>query len=81
MATVTASLSASDVLTPEELAENLKVSRSWVMDQLRPRNRRENPLPYFRVGRFPRFSWTAVSDWMKTNENSAPVPAKKKTRR
>ena len=70
-------MSPADILTPEQLAEALKVSRSWVMDQLRPRNRRANPLPYFRVGRFPRFSWAAVSAWMATNEHAAPEPRKK----
>ena len=45
----------SDILTPEQLAANLKVTRAWVLDQLRPRNRRANPLPYFRVAVPPVF--------------------------
>jgi hypothetical protein len=73
LTTITA-IQPSDILTPEQLAANLKVSRAWVLDQLRPRNRRVNPLPYFRVGRFPRFSWTAVASWL------ASSPAKKERR-
>jgi hypothetical protein len=67
------SIQPSDILTPEQLAANLKVTRAWVLDQLRERNRRTNPLPYFRVGRFPRFSWTAVTAWLATT-----APAKRR---
>jgi hypothetical protein len=62
-------LQPSDLLTPEQLAANLKVSRAWVLDQLRARNRRSNPLPYFRVGRFPRFSWPAVTAWLAAKKS------------
>ncbi|MGA7511344.1 MAG: hypothetical protein WBW46_00530 [Candidatus Sulfotelmatobacter sp.] len=68
----------SDILTPEQLAANLKVTRAWVLDQLRPRNRRANPLPYFRVGRFPRFSWLAVTAWLAASQSA---PAKKSRER
>jgi hypothetical protein len=66
-------LPASDILTPEQLAANLKVTRAWVLDQLRARNRRARPLPYFRVGRFPRFSWVAVTAWLAASQHAAPA--------
>ena len=69
---VAITIEPSDILSPDQLAENLKVSRAWVLDQLRARNRRENPLPYFRVGRFPRFSWNAVAEWLVTNHHATP---------
>jgi hypothetical protein len=66
-------ITPSDILTPDQLAANLKVSRAWVLDQLRARNRRARPLPYFRVGRFPRFSWAAVTAWLTANQQAAPA--------
>ena len=55
-----------DLLTPAELAERLKVSPSWVFEQTRERARirNRNPLPCIRLGKYIRFSWTAVCEWM-----------------
>lgn len=55
-----------DLLTPQELAERLKVSPSWVFEQTRERAkiRNRNPLPCIRLGKYIRFSWTAVCEWM-----------------
>lgn len=52
----------SDILTPAELAARLKVNPQWVYEQMRPS--RKNPVPVLRAGRFLRFSWTAVCQWM-----------------
>jgi len=52
----------SDLLTPSELAERLKVPQSWVYEMMRPS--RKTSLPVLRAGRHLRFSWTAVCAWM-----------------
>jgi hypothetical protein len=56
----------SDLLTPEELAARLKVSKSWVFEQTRQRAkiRNKTPLPCIRLGKYCRFSWVAVCAWM-----------------
>jgi predicted DNA-binding transcriptional regulator AlpA len=56
----------SDILTPAELAQRLKVTTSWVFEQTRQRAKARNktPLPCIRLGKYIRFSWSAVSEWM-----------------
>ncbi len=58
-----------DLLTPKELAERLKVRESWVFEQTRQRAkvRSEKPLPCIRLGKYIRFSWVQVCDWMAQN--------------
>jgi len=60
------SLKPEDLLTPEELAARLKVSKSWVFEQTRERAKVRNkmPLPCIRLGKYLRFSWVAVCEWM-----------------
>jgi predicted DNA-binding transcriptional regulator AlpA len=64
-----AELEPSDLLTPEELADRLKVSKSWVFEQTRQRAKVRNkmPLPCIRLGRYCRFSWVAVCEWIAQN--------------
>ena len=45
----------TDVLTPEELAQRLKVPQSWVYEKTRGRSR--DPLPVIRLGKYMRFNW------------------------
>ena len=56
-----------ELLTPEELAERLKVSKSWVFEQTRQRAkvRQKNPLPCIRLGKYLRFSWPKVCAWLE----------------
>jgi excisionase family DNA binding protein len=56
----------SQILTLEELAARLKVSTRWVYEK--SRRRCQNPLPAIRIGRYLRFIWTDVSDWMRHQE-------------
>ena len=60
-----------DLLTPAELAERLKVSTSWVFEQTRNRAkvRNNNPLPCIRLGKYLRFSWPQVCQWMAENSS------------
>jgi excisionase family DNA binding protein len=55
-------LNPSDILTPEELAARLKVRRTWVYEKMRRRSR--NPLPAIKLGRFLRFNWPSVCEWL-----------------
>lgn len=59
----------SDLLTPAQLAERLQVPKSWVFEQTRERAkvRSENPLPCIRLGKYLRFSWPQVCEWMAQN--------------
>jgi len=66
-------LRADDILTPEQLAERLQVKKSWIFEQTRqscqgaqcaPR------LPCIRLGKYIRFSWIAVSEWLQSAQNS-----------
>ena len=62
-------LDPADLLTPEELAQRLKVQKSWVFEQTRNRAkvRNERPLPCIRLGKYLRFSWPQVCQWMAEN--------------
>jgi hypothetical protein len=63
-------LKAEDILTPQELAERLKVSVAWVYEKSRARGRHGGrPLPCLRVGRYVRFCWVDVVAWMRTSRS------------
>jgi hypothetical protein len=66
-----AAIDPADLLTPEELAARLKVSKSWVFEQTRERSkvRNKSPLPCIRLGKYLRFSWVEVSEWLTQNKN------------
>ena len=59
-------LDPSDLLTPVELAARLKVRQSWVFEQTRQRAavRSKSPLPCIRLGKYLRFSWVQVCEWL-----------------
>jgi excisionase family DNA binding protein len=63
MATATQIVNPTDILTPEELAERLKTTRSFVFEMTRKRQR--NPIPHYKVGKYLRFHWPAVCEWME----------------
>src|SRR5260370_12200397 len=51
-----------EILTPEELADRLKVSVSWIYEKRRPRC--ANPIPALPMGRLMRFDWETVVEWL-----------------
>jgi excisionase family DNA binding protein len=57
-------LRPEDILTPDELATRLKVPKSWVYEKTRSRSRNRNPLPCLRLGRYIRFDWARVVEWL-----------------
>lgn len=75
-------LKAEDILTPEELAARLKVPDSWVYEKTRARCR--NPIPCLRLGRYVRFDWNAVINWLSAasiqekNAAGTSLPKKRK---
>jgi hypothetical protein len=70
----------SDLLNPEELAARLKVKKSWVLEQTRTRAnvRNPNPFPFKCLGKYPRFSWREVCQWL---ESCPKKPPQKRTRK
>jgi hypothetical protein len=62
-------LDPADLLTPQELADRLKLPLSWVYEKCRSNGKHGNPLPVLRCGRYLRFSWTEVVKWMRSNSH------------
>jgi excisionase family DNA binding protein len=56
----------SQILTPDDLAGRLKVSKSWVYEKTRQRSL--DPLPLIRLGRYIRFYWPNVVAWLERHE-------------
>jgi excisionase family DNA binding protein len=56
-------------LTPEQVAELLATSVTWVYEKSRTRQR--DPLPTLRIGRYIRFEKDAVIQWARNRGNSA----------
>ncbi|MDM8522792.1 helix-turn-helix domain-containing protein [Desulfococcaceae bacterium HSG8] len=48
----------------EELAEILKVPKSWLYTRTKT-----NSIPHFRVGRYCRFRWSEVWNWLEKQQN------------
>lgn len=59
--------SLGEILTPEELAERLKVPVSWVYDKQRTRTK--NKIPSKPMGRYVRFDWDEVVKWLESLSN------------
>jgi hypothetical protein len=68
-------LRPEDILTPEELAARLKVPKSWVYEKTRPRC--PNPIPCLRLGRYLRFDWVKIVEWLTDGDRNDPVRRKR----
>jgi len=67
----TSAVAPGDILTGDELAARLKVTKSWVYDQMRPhRRRKKNPLPVIKMNGLLRFHWPAVSAWLLAQQQA-----------
>jgi predicted DNA-binding transcriptional regulator AlpA len=62
-----------EILTPEQLAERLQVKPSWVYEQTRDRasTRDSDSLPYIKMGRYLRFDWVDVVEWLSRHKKAA----------
>ena len=56
------------LVTPEELADWLKVPLSWIYD--RTRNSGPDKIPHYKLGRYLRFSITEIENYLRVR--SAP---------
>jgi hypothetical protein len=66
--TCDAAFDPGDILTGDELAERLRVSKAWVYEATRARGRNGGKgLPCLHIGKYLRFSWTAVCKWLESN--------------
>lgn len=57
------------ILTPQELADRLKVPVSWIYEKTRSRSR--DPLPVIRLGRYMCFDWLDVAEWIERHRQAA----------
>jgi len=64
----------ADILTPDQLAQMLHVSRGWVTSKTR--RSCVDPLPHLRIGKYVRFDRAAVLQWLE----STSVPKSRKNR-
>jgi excisionase family DNA binding protein len=64
----------NEILTPAQIAERLQVKRSWVYEQTRERAGIQGPdqFPHIKLGRYLRFDWTDVLQWLERHK----IPAK-----
>jgi hypothetical protein len=55
------------LLTSPQLAIKLNVPPSWIREKTRARARTRDadPLPVVRLGKYVRFDWKAVSEWLE----------------
>lgn len=52
-----------ELLTIDELADRLKVQKSWLYTQTRLKE-----IPFFKVGKYLRFNFSEVYDWIIRNQ-------------
>lgn len=55
------------LLTVEELAQALKVPKSWIYDRTR---RKRDGIPHLRVGKYPRFELPRVLAWLESQNKN-----------
>ncbi len=61
-------LTLNELFTLEEMAERLKVKKSWLYS--RTRQTGPGTIPRIKVGKYIRFDYQAVMDWLREqNEN------------
>lgn len=54
--------SSEPILTAQQVAERLQLKPSTVYELTRRRNRR--PIPVLRAGKFLRFRWSEIEQWL-----------------
>src|SRR6266478_1374342 len=65
---------AMEILTPAQLAERLHVKPTYVYEQTRKRTdlRNADSFSYIKMGRFLRFDWNDVLEWLERNREKEP---------
>lgn len=59
-------MESCDILTPQELSDRLRVPITWVYEHTAKQC--ANPLPCLRVGRYLRFLWSDVDQWLRRGQ-------------
>jgi hypothetical protein len=54
------------LISADELCARLKVPKSWIYNKMRHPGK--YPIPYIRMGKYLRFDWTKVAEWLGTLE-------------
>jgi excisionase family DNA binding protein len=62
---------AIELLTVDEVAALLKVSRSWVYEHTRKRGRKDDQLPHLKLGKFVRFDPRLVRAFLARRTRTA----------
>jgi excisionase family DNA binding protein len=57
-----------ELITISELSQKLKVPVSWLYS--RTRERGEGTIPLVRVGKYLRFKYEDVTDWLREKQNA-----------
>ena len=60
----------NDFLTIDELADRLKVQKSWIYS--RTRETGPGTMPKLKVGKYLRFDYEVVMDWLKKQNEVEP---------
>ena len=63
------------ILTPDQLAEYLGVTRGWVYEQVAL-----SAIPHFKAGKFLRFRKLAIDRWVESLSTPASGPPNKRLR-
>jgi hypothetical protein len=73
--TLTAYRDGDELLSLDELAARLKISKTtaYGLTRHRAKVRSDNPLPCFKLGKELRFNWTAVTQWLDQLEKGGAV--------
>jgi hypothetical protein len=67
-------MESEELLTPNQLAERLQVGVNWVYEKSRSRGKHSGePLPVLRCGRYLRFYWPDVCDWLRGGSKLATI--------
>jgi hypothetical protein len=62
----TDAMKAEEILTPDQLAKRLQVRVNWIYEKSRSRGTHTGkPLPVLRCGRYLRFYWPDVCEWLR----------------
>jgi hypothetical protein len=66
---VSRAIPPTDILTPAQLSERLQVGVNWIYEKSRKGGKHGGkPLPVLRCGRYLRFSWVEVCEWLRSNQ-------------
>lgn len=58
----------NDLMTIDELARKLQIPVSWVYSRVRQKG--ENSIPHFKIGKYVRFHEAAVKKWLDNQQKN-----------